>query len=106
MEVESDEEDEPTDLSATLIKAFQEIDSYKDKSLDVEENALKYWEESKYKYPNLYNLSQIVLAIPCAQVSVERSFSALRIIMSDLRTNLSASTLNKLLFVKLNYDCT
>lgn len=54
--------------------------------------------------PELYELSQMVLAAPCTQVSVERSFSALSVILTDRRLRISDENLANILFVKLNDD--
>ncbi|CAK9291959.1 unnamed protein product [Gordionus sp. m RMFG-2023] len=61
-----------------------------------------YWQSKKYQDPELYTLSRVVLAAPCSQVSVERSFSALGLIVTPLRTRLDKSTLNDILLIKLN----
>lgn len=63
---------------------------------------MEYWEEKKFVYPNLYQLAKVVHSVPATQVSVERAFSALRLVLTDLRCNLSAETLQKIMFVKLN----
>ena len=52
-----------------------------------------YWESQKIKEPELFLLSQVVLALPVTQVSVERAYSGLKFILSDLRSNLSADIL-------------
>lgn len=39
-------------------------------------------------------LSQVILSIPSTQVSVERSFSALALIVSHLRTQMTSETIN------------
>lgn len=85
-----------------LKKAFAEIDNYNPKSIDVDKDIMLYWEETKYMYPFLYQLAKVVHSVPATQVSVERSFSALKLILTDLRCNLSSESLKKILFVKLN----
>ncbi|CAK9301010.1 unnamed protein product [Gordionus sp. m RMFG-2023] len=69
--------------------------------LPSDQNILQYWQSKKYQDPELYTLSRVVLAAPCSQVSVERSFSALGLTV-PLRTRLDKSTLNDILLIKLN----
>nr|XP_029718201.1 uncharacterized protein LOC115260971 [Aedes albopictus] len=68
------------------------------------QDVLQYWESIKKSEPELHALAQIALAVPCTQVSVERSFSALGLILTDRRTKLTDENLSNVLFVKLNKD--
>lgn len=45
-------------------------------------------------------LAQVALGVPATQVSVERAFSALKFVLSEQRSRLSASTLDDLLLLK------
>lgn len=56
------------------------------------------------EYPELYEIAMVILAVPTTQVSVERTFSTLKLILSDLRSSLSDKTLQNILLVKLNHD--
>ena len=53
--------------------------------------------------PILYELSQIILAIPSTQVSVERLFSGLKFILSPLRYNIAGDKLNDIMIIRTNY---
>ena len=66
---------------------------YNEERIDKKSNVLMYWESQKIKEPELFLLSQVVLALPVTQVSVERAYSGLKFILSDLRSNLSADIL-------------
>lgn len=79
-----------------------EIDNYAPKAIDLNANIMTYWESKKYVYPYLYKIATILHSVPATQVSVERAFSALRLVLSDLRSNMSSDTLAKTLFLKLN----
>ncbi|XP_065314956.1 uncharacterized protein LOC135923893 [Gordionus sp. m RMFG-2023] len=70
--------------------------------LPSDQNILQYWQSKKFQDPELYALSRVVLAAPCSQVSVERSFSALGLVLTPLRTRLEKSILNDILLIKLN----
>lgn len=68
----------------------QLIDFYQTKTIETYpkgESILAYWSTAvRFEYPALYELSQILLSVPATQVSVERSFSALRFVLNDYRT--------------------
>lgn len=98
----TDDEEENRDI-VELKQLFDEIDNYKEKRLDIDANLIEYWEQKKYSVPYLAKLAKIVHAVPATQVSVERSFSALKLLMSKRRYNLSAQNVEKLMLVKLNH---
>ena len=55
------------------------------------------------RYPAiLQKVAYTVTALPSTQVSVERLFSALRIIRSDLRTSMKEDLLEAILFLRTN----
>lgn len=80
------------------------------KALDAEErqnhnyDVWNHWIARKHTHPELYEVAMVVLATPSSQVSVERAFSALALILTDLRTGLSEETLSNILTIKLNRD--
>jgi hAT family C-terminal dimerisation region len=72
--------------------------------LSLSDNVLHNWEMRRYDEPNLFKISQVVLAVPPTQVSVERAFSALGLILTARRNRLSDKTIDDLLVCKLNSD--
>lgn len=100
VENEVNEEEESQRLPTQ--KAFFEIDNYAPRPLNPEKSLGEYWECQKIIYPYLFKLFKVIQCVPATQVSVERSFSALKLVLSDLRSNLSAENLEKLMFVKIN----
>jgi len=55
------------------------------------------------RYPSiLQKVTYTVTALPSTQVSVERLFSALRIVRSDLRTSMKEDLLEAILFLRTN----
>lgn len=64
----------------------------------------EHWVNRRYTHPELYAVAIVVLATPSNQVSVERSFSALPLIMTDRRSRIGEENLGNILFVKLNKD--
>lgn len=67
-------------------------------------NVWNHWVARKFSHPELYSVAMVILAIPSTQVTVERAFSALAIVLSDLRTGLGEDTLANILLIKLNAD--
>lgn len=66
-------------------------------------SVLSYWELQKHD-TEIYEISQIVLAVPACQVSVERAFSGLAKIYNASRTRLSSINLENILLLKLNKE--
>ncbi|XP_055619659.1 uncharacterized protein LOC129764517 [Toxorhynchites rutilus septentrionalis] len=77
-------------------------------SLDLEPrqshsyNVWDHWVSRKTTHPELYAVAMVVLSTPSNQVSVERAFSVLGIVLSNRRTQLAEDTLTNILLVKLN----
>lgn len=82
------------------------IDFLNQPLLQTNENILKYWNQKRFTYPQLFYLSNIVLATPPTQVSVERLFSSLKFVVSNLRMSLKDSIIDDVLVVRNNniYD--
>lgn len=72
--------------------------------LHVDESAIQYWESKKIENFDLYKLSQTVLSVPSTQVTVERAFSALALVLTQQRTKITSEHLNNTLVVRLNAD--
>lgn len=72
------------------------------KMASLETNVLQYWRNNNNN--DMKKLAQIALAVPATQVSVERAFSALSLILTKLRSKLSNKTINNILITKLNYS--
>lgn len=98
---DEDSEDEQQQ-TVEILTAYREIESFSPKRIDIDLSIMEFWEDNKYSYSFLPKLAKIVHGVPATQVSVERCFSALKIVLSDLRYNLSEENLKKILFVKLN----
>ncbi|XP_052565472.1 zinc finger BED domain-containing protein 4-like [Culex pipiens pallens] len=70
--------------------------------VSCDDDVLEFWDCKKKLEPELYALAQVALAVPCTQVSVERSFNSLALILSDRRLRLGNANLTNILLVKLN----
>ena len=71
--------------------------------LGKNKNVLQYWKQFKESKRELYELSQVVLAVPATQASVEIAFSGLKYILSPLRTNMSEQLLKDILLIRSNH---
>lgn len=65
-------------------------------------NVLNYW--SIEPDADLMKLAAVVLAVPVTQVTVERAFSALPLVLTDKRGNINDRNLNELLTIKQNMN--
>ncbi|XP_055623388.1 uncharacterized protein LOC129766817 [Toxorhynchites rutilus septentrionalis] len=80
------------------------------KALDIEPrqkhnfDVWKHWIKRKSSHPELYAVANVVFATPSSQVSVERAFSALALVLSNQRTCLKEETLANIMIIKLNKD--
>lgn len=63
-----------------------------------------HWLLKRTTQPELAIVALVILATPSNQVSVERAFSALALVLSDARTELADDTLEEILLIKLNAD--
>ncbi|XP_041767441.1 uncharacterized protein LOC121591114 [Anopheles merus] len=61
-----------------------------------------FWLMRKSTHPELYEVATLLLSVPSNQVSVERAFSALGLVLSDKRTRMNDDTLENILLIKLN----
>lgn len=90
-----------TDCSSFVqqLKA-QEAEPRQTINLDVWE----YWLKREKTHPELFEVAMVVLATPSNQVSVERAFSALALVLSPHRAGLGHEALENILLIKLNKD--
>lgn len=66
------------------------------------ERILKFWEEKKNEFPQIYRLATILYGIPPTQATVERVFSHMAFVYNIKRAKLSTQTLENLLTIRLN----
>eukprot|EP00102_Acyrthosiphon_pisum_P019235 XP_016656445.1 PREDICTED: uncharacterized protein LOC107882526 [Acyrthosiphon pisum] len=66
-------------------------------------NIIEYWSSFINSKPELHKLAMVVLAVPATQVSVERAFSGLKFILSDLRSSLKTDMLENILMIRNNH---
>lgn len=85
-------------LITNLLKQFDGV------SEQLKSTIWEIWERKKQTDPELYNLAMTVFSIPPTQTTVERSFSALAIVLNSHRTRLADNSLENILLVRLNQD--
>lgn len=102
LDVDSSSDEDNDEMCEEMNRAFSEIEAFKPKKEDVDSDILMYWYERRYTIPYLKQLVYSLHSVPATQVSVERAFSALRLILDDQRCNLSEENLKSIMFVKLN----
>ena len=68
------------------------------------EDPLNLYEKYRESDPFLFELGVTVLSAPATQVSVERSFSALKLLVSPHRTRLEKQVVDNLLIISLNRE--
>lgn len=61
-----------------------------------------HWLTRKASHPELYAVAMVVLAAPSNQASVERAFSALSLVLTSHRTQMTDELLEDTLLLKLN----
>ncbi|XP_065083430.1 uncharacterized protein LOC135705586 [Ochlerotatus camptorhynchus] len=86
----------------SFIQQLKALDSEPRQSHDY--NVWQHWLERKNTHPELYGVAMVVLSTHSTQVSVERSFSALALVLSDRRVSLGEGTLDNTLLIKLNKE--
>jgi hypothetical protein len=65
---------------------------------------LQFWSENRLKYPRLYVLANRLSSIPATNLSSERNFNYSGLTLTDKRSRLEPNNVNKLLFIRSNYD--
>lgn len=75
--------------------------------IKMKSNIFGYYEQQKKirKIDSiLFDAVMVILAAPATQVSVERAFSALALVMDDIRCKLSGTTIDNILRIALNRE--
>lgn len=63
---------------------------------------LRYWKQRKVSNPRLYRIAMALLSIPSTQVTVERLFSQLKLVITDSRTKLGDKMIKDIMLLKMN----
>jgi hypothetical protein len=90
------------DATEEFIRKVQMISSQERRPIDT--NVLEYWNNLENCETLTYKTAEIILGAPATQVSVERAFSMLALVLTSRRTRLSDQNLNNILSIKLNSE--
>lgn len=71
---------------------------------DINRDAIQFWRENKHIYPQLYELSNVVLSISSSISETERTFSGFAYIYNSRRMNLLPKNVTNILMIRLNRD--
>lgn len=98
---------EPTDeiLTSSQFDAFNdEIHSYEKMKWNTKmtQTCVEFWKSKKGELPLLSSLALDIMAVPPTEVSVERLFSHLKIVLTERRNRLSSNLVEAILFLRLN----
>lgn len=75
--------------------------------IKLKSNIFGYYEQRKKQRKidsALFETVMTILSAPATQVSVERAFSALALLLEDIRCNLASTTINNVLCISLNRE--
>lgn len=88
-----------------ITKAIDKYNSSIQIRMKSSENIHAFWEKNKEEYGfELYEIASVIFAVPPTQTSVERTFSALKFMLTDKRYNLNQDLLECMLLIHLNRD--
>ncbi|XP_062506066.1 E3 SUMO-protein ligase ZBED1-like [Corticium candelabrum] len=84
-------------------KAENVLQKYLDEPcLNIDENALKWWEQNSSRFPAISKIAQRLLCIPATSTPAERLFSTAGNIISSKRANLDPHNASMLCFLAEN----
>ncbi|XP_028898464.2 zinc finger BED domain-containing protein 4 [Zeugodacus cucurbitae] len=90
-----------TEVSSTF-DVYSKIDNLQLPFQRIDADVLTFWKGKQCTDQELYALSNVCFAVPPTQVTIERAFSTLRLVLTDYRNRLSQEVLENILLVKLN----
>ena len=95
--------DNPEGRTSLMTEIKAELENYL-ATTPIADNGdiLHYWENQSFNYPKFARFARRILAIPAASSSSERILSTAKNICGDRRTNLSASKVEKFIYIKEN----
>nr|XP_029715032.1 uncharacterized protein LOC115258770 [Aedes albopictus] len=95
-------DDSTTSDTTTFIQQVKALDG--EPRQGFSHNVWEYWMRRQKTHPELFTVAMVVLAAPSNQVSVERAFSGLALVLSPHRAGLGSEVLEDILLIKLNRD--
>jgi hypothetical protein len=71
---------------------------------DLEKDPIKFWAENVNVFPRLPSLAKLIHSIPATNLSSERNFNYAGLTLTDRRSSLDPQKVNKMLFIRSNFD--
>lgn len=75
-----------------------------DTSCDKRFDIVKHWNGMRTSHYDVFRLASAILSAPSTQVTVERAFSGLKLVLTDQRQRLCGQRIQDLMILKLNQD--
>lgn len=88
----------------TLIEDIKKIGLQERVHLSEKISIFEYYRAKSSMKPHISELAHVVFAAPCSQVTVERSFSTLAVLLKCHRMNMLSGTIDNILMCNLNSD--
>lgn len=82
------------------------LDVFDPPTMPINSSVLNYWHTTfdKEHSPMLFDIAMAIFAVPPTEVDIERDFSTLHFVLSELRCNLSQQTLEDISTINLNRE--
>ncbi len=71
---------------------------------DLKMSPIKFWVKYENVFPRLSQLSRMVHSVPATNLSSERNFNYAGLTLTDRRSNLDPEKVDKMLFIRSNFD--
>lgn len=93
-----------TTSEQSTVDINEELRNFIGTNENIKTSVFDYWNKNMHTKPELYKLASVVHAVPPTQTTIERAFSAMALILTHLRTNLSDNNLENILMIRLNRE--
>ncbi|KAL7725006.1 hypothetical protein ACLKA6_001442 [Drosophila palustris] len=81
----------------TLSNRLQKLSKVEELQPIIDVDVLAFWKGKQYTDQELHAISNLCFAVPPTQVTIERAFSTLRLVLTDYRNRLSQEVLENIL---------
>lgn len=88
--------------AAANLDIRSELEAFQPDRLPPNADMFEFWEAEKSQNTNLYQLANIIFAIPPTEVEIERHFSNLNFVFTQRRRAISEQLLDSVLLIHLN----
>lgn len=96
--------DTPVAMQSSQLTASHEVKAYIEDALPSSTEVLEFWSKHKSVYPRLYKIAQRLHSTPASSLLSERNFNFASITYNKRRSSLNPNKVDKLLFIRSNFD--